>query len=138
MENLPPQLPQMQPPADPGLALLAQGRFDEALTHFSKMLELEQQTKPPNSPELTIPMHMLGVVYEKKRDLDKALDYFQKALEIRRQSLPPQHPLIGVSLHSLGSIYGNRGDLEQSLNYFQQALDARKLSLPPDHRSPRL
>ena len=58
-----------------GLALASLGRFDEALAHYRKALEIK--------PDYAEVHHNLGIILAGKGRFDDALAHYQKALEIK-------------------------------------------------------
>jgi tetratricopeptide (TPR) repeat protein len=116
------------------------GEYQEAIRFYEKSLAIEQQSLPPNHPNLAGSYGNIGVAYQNMGDYPKALSYFEKALAIRQQSLPPNHPDLASSYNNIGSVYGNigsvygnMGDYSKALSSFEKALAIKQQSLPPNH-----
>jgi tetratricopeptide (TPR) repeat protein len=75
--------------AKAGLALLGEGKLDEAITALEKALQLD--------PSLASVHYNLGAAYERKEDLDKARHHFQEAIRIK--------PDFGEAYLSIGNSY---------------------------------
>ena len=74
------------------------GEYSTALSYFKKTLEIQQQTLPPNHPDIAMTNNNIGMIYQSIGKYSTALSYFKKALEIQQQSLPHNHPDLGSDL----------------------------------------
>ena len=74
------------------------GEYSKALSYYEKALEIQQQSLPPNHPDLAEFYNNIGSVYDSMGEYSKALLSYEKALEIQQQSLPPNHPRFGFFL----------------------------------------
>lgn len=89
------------------LALLEQGRKDDALRHARLATEYD----PESSAALTnrgLVLHLLGRVRE-------AETYYRKALEY--------NPYESNALNNLGRIAEDRGEIDQAIEYYEKALE---------------
>jgi len=108
-----------------GAALIAEQRFDEAITYLVWAVAAN-----PRSVE---PYYNLGVAYLKQRNVASALPHFEEVLKIN-ESLKGghfgyetrRHMIIG-SAANLGNIYSLRGDMDKAIYYYKEAL-----ALDPD------
>lgn len=100
-----------QSPLIQGDALYAEGKYDEALQEYQRVLE-----ERADLPEL---YDKIGLCYYRLNDYDNAALYFRKMLEKDPQS---QDTLINLS-----AIHFERGDLEEGMKYFEQ-LDEETLT----------
>jgi tetratricopeptide (TPR) repeat protein len=110
-----------------------QGEYQEAIIFYEKSLAINQQSLPPNHPDLASSYNNIGTVYAKMSDCPKALSYYEKALAIKQQSLPPNHPDLASSYNNIGMVYHNTGDYPKALSSHEKALAIRQQSLPPNH-----
>jgi tetratricopeptide (TPR) repeat protein len=110
-----------------------QGEYEEAITFYDKVLEIDKKRLPPNHLSFASTYNNIGMVYQNMGDYPKALSYYEKALEIRKQSLPPNHPDLAMSYNNIGAVYKNMGDYSKALSYYEKALEIQQQSLPPNH-----
>ncbi|MHA1853498.1 MAG: tetratricopeptide repeat protein [Candidatus Heimdallarchaeaceae archaeon] len=106
-----------------GLYNWQKGDFDEALTVFSKALELAEKLENNDVMRGHI-SNNLGLVYYDKGDFQEALRHFKQAL-IYYSSME-ENLAVSRSLNNIGFIYKELGDFDQALNYFQRAYEIRK------------
>lgn len=98
-----------------GLIYLRAGNADEAITHFTKALELAGTSKPDQADA----QNNLGIAYVKKSDMKTAAQHFHNALR-----LDPGH---GRALSNLGILHYLEGDTADAIEELQRAatLDTR-------------
>ncbi len=89
-----------------GIFLSQNGRFDEAISHFQKALEIK-----PNDPEF---LSNLGISLDERGRFDEAISLFQKALRIMPDN-DRFHNNLGVALM-------RKGNLKEALSHYQKAL----------------
>jgi len=77
-----------------GIALFDQGKYDEAIDRFDRVL----QTNPDNDTA----MYESANAYWRKREYQKALDLAAKATQVNSPSLPAVYALIGNVLDDAG------------------------------------
>ncbi|VAW35724.1 hypothetical protein MNBD_DELTA02-1171 [hydrothermal vent metagenome] len=103
-----------------GAALIAEQRFDEAITYLVWAVAAN-----PRSVE---PYYNLGVAYLQQRDISSALPHFKEVLKIN-ESLKGGHfgyrtrrNMVVGSAANLGNIYSLRGDMDKAIHYYKEAL----------------
>jgi tetratricopeptide (TPR) repeat protein len=116
-----------------GWAKYNQGEYKQAIRLYEKALEIDQQSLPPNHPDLAASYNNIGNAYENMGDYPKALWSHEKALEIREQTLPPNHPDSSASYNNIGNAYENMGEYSKALSSHKKALEIRQQILPPNH-----
>jgi tetratricopeptide (TPR) repeat protein len=89
-----------------GVEYAQQGRLDEAISHYNKVLQL--------NPNYAQAYTDLGLVFMKKSNLDKAISYFQQALQIR--------PDVAIVHNDLGGAFLLKGDFEQAEHHYSEAI----------------
>ncbi len=94
-----------------GVALAAQGQFDEAITAFQQALQLK-----PNYPEA---LKELGTAFWRKGQLDDALASYRKAVE--------QRPTYAEAIHNIGLVLADKNQFDEAITYYQKAI-----ALKPD------
>lgn len=128
---------------DLGKVYVARGKYDLAITHFKRALEIEPDFAPgmnnlgaayllseqwdeaiavftslnDNLLYATphYPLYNLGWAYYNKGEYKTAISYFNK-------SLKSQHGFI-LALRGLGLTYQKRGDLDRAIGYFKKATE---------------
>ena len=89
-----------------GIALEAQGKFDEAISHFRQVLEVK--------PDLAEAHNNLGNVLSTQGKFDEAVRHYRQALQIK-----PDY----VSAHyNLGVAFKSQGKLDEAIKHYRQAL----------------
>jgi tetratricopeptide (TPR) repeat protein len=116
-----------------GIIKFNQGKYQEAITFYEKALAIQQQSLPPNHPDVAMCYNNIGMVYDSMVDYPKALSSYEKALAIRQQSLPPNHPDLAASYNNIGTVYQSMSDYPKAISFHEKALAIRQQSLPPNH-----
>jgi len=98
--------------SDQGKVLLQQNKFQEAITYFDRVLEID-----PNNIDV---LNNKGTALAKIGKLDEAITYFDRVLEI--------DPNIVETLQNKGMVLVEMKKPNEALSYFQKALD-----LDPDN-----
>ncbi|CAF4993780.1 unnamed protein product, partial [Rotaria magnacalcarata] len=80
------------------------GEYEEAIKFYEKSFAIQQQSLPPNHPDLAMYYNNIGAVYKNMGEWSKAISSYQQALEIRQQSLPTNHPDLASSYNNLGMV----------------------------------
>ena len=90
-----------------GIAYLYKGDFDQAITDFTKALELKDNYAEAYCER--------GIAYSVKDDLDRAIADFTKALELKVN--------YAEAYHNRGVAYSLKDDLDQAITDFTEALE---------------
>src|SRR6266511_542885 len=109
------------------------GRYDEALPHFERALEIRERRLGPDHPDVSQAISGLATLHYYKGEYSKAEPLYQRALAIREKSLDPEHPDVAQSLHNLAILYSNLGDYAKAEPTYQRALAITEKSLGPEH-----
>src|SRR6266508_4180004 len=109
------------------------GRYDEALPHFERALEIRERRLGPDHPDVSQAISGLATLHYYKGEYSKAEPLYQRALAIRKKSLGPEHPDVAASLNNLANLYSNLGDYAKAKPLYQRALAIREKSLDPEH-----
>jgi tetratricopeptide (TPR) repeat protein len=112
-----------------------QGEYEEAIKFYGKTIEIQQQSLPPNHPQMATAHSNIGVVYHRMGDYPKALSCYEKALAIWQQSLPRNHPQMATAHSNIGVVYHRMGDYPKALSCYEKALAISQQSLPRNHPS---
>ena len=65
--------------------------YPKALSSYEKGLAIQQQSLPPNHPDLAMTYNNIGNVYFNMDEYPKALSSYEKALAVKQQSLDPNY-----------------------------------------------
>jgi len=87
--------------------LADQGRFDEAIGHYQKALEIR--------PDFVEAHFNLGNVLADQGRFDEAIGRYQKALKIR--------PDFAEAYFNLGNASADQGRFDEAIGHYQKALD---------------
>ncbi|KAI9204186.1 uncharacterized protein BJ171DRAFT_120480 [Polychytrium aggregatum] len=106
---------------------MAEGRYNDAFSHYSKVLEAEVLKYGTRShPYVAGTLHALGGVSLAMEKYSDARAYHQEALEIKIASYNTRkHTYVATSLHALGDVAIAEGKLDEALTYYREALDIR-------------
>jgi tetratricopeptide (TPR) repeat protein len=116
-----------------GFVKYQEGEYPVAIRFYEKALAIQQQSLPPNHPDLAMAYGNIGNVYRNMGDYPKALSSHEKALAIRQQSLPPNHPDLAMSYNNIGIVYKNMSDYPKALSSYEKVLAIDQQSFPPNH-----
>ncbi|CAF3599622.1 unnamed protein product [Rotaria socialis] len=118
-----------------GEALRQSGKFDEALIHYQKALNLwRQQYNGGDRENVAMCLHNIGTIHGERDELAEALTCFLQALQIMDRCLPNIHPKIARTLKNIGSVFGLLGQIEPALRAFKRALAIQRQCLPSNHQ----
>ncbi|HZN91861.1 MAG TPA: serine/threonine-protein kinase, partial [Myxococcales bacterium] len=98
------------------LALQALGRPDEAVTHFTRCVDLRQRAYGSDSFMVAASMQAFGSTLHEQGRLDLALQQLRKAAEMKRQALGASHPEVGQARRALGAALWAKGELQAALD----------------------
>ncbi|CAF1385832.1 unnamed protein product [Adineta steineri] len=116
-----------------GLVHLHQGDYKKAIWYYEQGLEIQQEIRPSNHPDLAISYGNIGLVYINMGEYSKALLSYEKTLEIQQKTLPSNHLLLATSYNNIGSMYNKMREYSKALSYYEKALEIREKTLPPNH-----
>jgi tetratricopeptide (TPR) repeat protein len=68
------------------------GEYSKALSSQEKVLEIRQQSLPPNHPDLAMSYNNIGAVYDNMGEYSKAQSFYKRAMDIGEKLLPLNHP----------------------------------------------
>ena len=102
-----------------GRIQMTRGIFDEALTGFTKALEIAEANN--NRFLLGHIYHYIGKVYQDRQDFEQAIEYYLKALPIFEE----EHTITQIPylLVSLGSALKETKNYSEALRYYTDAVD---------------
>ena len=75
-----------------GALLKIQGKYDEALPHFTEALEVSRRALGDEHPNTLTSISNMGNLLNSQGKYDEALPHFTEALEAYRRTLGDEHP----------------------------------------------
>ncbi|MGH9819818.1 MAG: CHAT domain-containing tetratricopeptide repeat protein, partial [Pyrinomonadaceae bacterium] len=90
------------------------GDYDKAEDYCQKALTVYRKSFVPGSPNLALPLDLLGTIYMDKGDLDKSENYYLQAIALREKQ-GQYHPYLGTSLANLASLYRLKGEIDKAI-----------------------
>ncbi len=118
-----------------GNALLGQGNFDDALTHYqeARKLLLQQYKKEDQNQStlLALILNNLAYLYSKTDKLDESLKAYFEVLEIKKSMNSPQSLEAALVMNCIGCIYREKSKFELALKFHQDALQIYKIPGKP-------
>ena len=118
-----------------GVIKFNQGCYIEALSYYTKELEIREKLLPYDDSYLVTCYNNTGLVYNNMGDYSKALSYYTKALEIQQKKFAPNHPELGTLYCNIGLAYTNMNECSKGLPYYEKSLEIVLKNLPQGHPS---
>jgi tetratricopeptide (TPR) repeat protein len=110
-----------------------QGEYEEAITFYEKLIEIEEKVFPLRHASLANAYDNIGIVYQKIGEYSKALLSHEKALEIYKKNFPANHPDLAMSHNNIGGMYYKMGEYSKALWYYEKDLEISQKLLPSNH-----
>jgi tetratricopeptide (TPR) repeat protein len=92
-----------------GAVLVALDRYAEAEELFARALHIWTARFGPEHYEVSVCLHNLAVLQQRRGEPDAALRTFQEALRIREAVLGPAHPELALVLNNLAVLHEEQG-----------------------------
>jgi len=109
------------------------GAFDEALALGKEALEIWNDNKYMNSPEMVDTYLAIGKIHSKRDQLDKATESHEKALEISTKVFSSDSPQIADVLYSMCEFYNViKRDYKKATECLNKCYDIWQQSNPPN------
>jgi tetratricopeptide (TPR) repeat protein len=100
-----------------GSVLVARGRVDEAVSHYSKALR--------ERPDSALTHYNLGVALKEKRRIDEAIGHYREALRIN-----PQH---AEAHNNLGELLIGLGEIDEGIAHLRKSLKIKPTYAAPHY-----
>ena len=105
-----------------GLALLLQGKTDEATPMIRESLVRYRERFGPNHPDVATMLSNLGEAYVRAGEYERGLASLQEALALRQRLFGSDHVALLGTLNGLGNAYSSLGRSEDACAAWQRAL----------------
>ncbi len=115
-----------------GVALIQQGKLDDAEPPIRRAMEIDQRLLGPGHPDLAYDFDTLANLASYRGNYQEAAEYYQRAVDLQEKFLGPNDLALSGALGELAWAQAELGHFDQALASARRALDIRK-SLPPDH-----
>ena len=109
------------------------GKFDDAIEHFEKALEIYSKTLTPDSFPYGKLYRSLGLALLGKGEFDKALEYQKKALAIYLEFFGPDDLGLLESYQELGNAHCVRGEFDEAIQLHEKVCDLTLQNLGQNH-----
>jgi len=108
-----------------GVVYRAEGKWTQAETLLTRVLETKRRVLGEEHPETLISMLNLAVLYGDKREYSKAEPRMAEAVNRESRTLGPEHPNTLAGKSSLASLYANEGKYSAAETLFTSVLQAQ-------------
>ncbi len=110
-----------------------QNKTNEALEHFIKALDYQQEYLSEYHPILAFLYNNIGAMYYRLKKFDLALKNQFLTLQIEEHSLPKEHKTFAVTYFNIATSYEQLQNYDQAIEYAQKAVNQLKLHQSNDH-----
>lgn len=100
----------------------ALGRFEDALLHYRRAIELQESLEGGGIPEIAITYNDLAVVLYEMEEFEDAQELLDKALNIQTESYGSDSPHLSTTYNNLGLLSSARGDHALAVSYYEKSL----------------
>ena len=128
-----PQAPQESPELKEASALtesalksFSEQKYDEALSHAKKALEIRERVLPATDPRITASLIYLGDIYLVKRDYGGAKKVLERLLQIQTERTNAEDVSLAPTLDRLAVVHYRQGDERKSEELYKRALALRE------------
>ncbi|MEM9461405.1 MAG: serine/threonine-protein kinase [Myxococcota bacterium] len=111
----------------------SEGRFEEAVGHKTRALEIQRDLLSEDDPRLATLHSNLGLFYAEHGDLEASLRHNRLAVDLRQRVLGPKHPRTAMALNGLAGAMRRAGQIEDALRHYDRALTIWRQTLGPEH-----
>jgi tetratricopeptide (TPR) repeat protein len=111
-----------------GVVSWQQGKLEEALEHFRRVLEIQEE-QAPNSLTIANSYSNIGSLLHDQGRLEEALEQYRRALEIREEKAPNSLD-IATSYNNIGLVLMQQGKLDEALKQYGRALEIEEEKAP--------
>ena len=109
------------------------GKFDEAIEHFEKALEIYSKTLTPDSLPFGKIHLNLGLVYLERGEFEMAIESQKRALAIYLEFFDPDDLRLLESYQELGNAYCASGGFDEAIQLHEKVYDLALQNLGQNH-----
>ncbi len=115
------------------MALLAAGKYAEAIPSAKRALMLGEKALARDHPDVGTLLNNLAELYSAQGRYPEAEPLYQRSLAIREKALGPGHPDVGQSLNNLARLYHAQGRYAEAEPLYRRSLAIREKGRGPHH-----
>jgi len=104
-----------------GTVCRLQGRYEEALVHFGKAVEIDTKIKGSGHVDIARSHANIGIVRRAQGDFEKALLHLGQAQEVFEAALGAENTLSADTWINMANVYSQQGDYEKALFHYGKA-----------------
>ncbi len=116
-----------------GQAVDSLGRYEEALTLYSRSLDMLSTSLGSEHPRVATALGNVGAAQQALGRIDEAHDSFARSLAITERAYGPDHPEAAMALKNLAGTVRDRGDTPGALRLLERSLAIVERSMGPEH-----
>ncbi len=116
-----------------GQSYVALGRYDEAVAHLERSLELAERELGRENRAVAHTTHELAEAVYRSGDYPRARELEERALGVRERLLGEEHNEVADSHNTLGAICWRTGDYDGAEEHLRKAMDIRRALWGDEH-----
>ena len=109
------------------------GRFDDAETHYQRILAVLEAQSPVDEVALAAVLHNLGGLNHARGRVAEGLAYAERGLRLRIKAVGADHPDVARDLGAIGALHHDAGDLAAADAAYRRALGVFERALGATH-----
>ena len=115
--------------------LVEEGKYDEALKHFERTLEIRKKILEPKDPDIATSTSNIAYVYFKKADYPPAIEKETVAIRIYEDDLGEKAPVLADHFTFLATLYYRSGKYADAIVYQDRVISSVRNAKTPDTRT---
>ena len=102
-----------------------QTKFNKAIEHYGKTLEIRIQLFGENSPPVADCYKTMANGYRGQSEFDKAMEYYEKALEIYDQTYGENCSDVAQCYNNMAVVYDSQSEFVKAMEYYEKSLEIK-------------
>lgn len=108
-------------------------QYKQAEPLYERALLIRENALGPMHPEITDPLHHLGLLYREQGRYAEAKALYERALRIREQTLGLEHPQVAALLNDLADLYNSQRKYKEAELLYERTIYIQEQSLGLEH-----
>lgn len=121
-----PELKEASALTESALKAFSEQKYDEALSHAKKALEIRERVLPPGDSRVMASLTYVGDIYLVKRNYGDAKKVLERLLQILTDRTSVEDVSLAPTIERLALVYYRQGDERKSEEMYQRALALRE------------